>query len=66
MLVKDPLQVKYYERLLRRKLTEAERLGQIPIRLDGNKVYLELTDVSFPYGFMTETQLHSLLANRTK
>ena len=66
MLVKDPLQVKYYERLLRRKLTEKERIGETPVKLDGSKVYLELTDVSFPYGFMTDNQLHSLLANKSR
>lgn len=66
MLVKDPLQIKYYERVLRRKLTEPERLGQVPVRIKGVKVYLEITDVIYPYGFMTETQIHSLLANKSK
>lgn len=66
MLVKDPIQIKYYERLLKRKLTERERIGEVPIRYKGNKIYLEINDVVFPYGFMTENQIHSLLANRSR
>lgn len=64
MTVKDPIQIKYYERLLKRKLTERERIGEVPVRYKGAKIYLEINDVVFPYGFMTETQIHSLLGNK--
>lgn len=62
--VKDPLQVKYYERQLGRKLTEEEKLGEVPVYLKGIKTYLELTEIHFPYGFMSITQLHSFYATR--
>jgi len=64
--VKDPLQVKYYERQLGRKLTEEERNGEKPVTIRGTKRYLELQEVQFPYGFMTTTQLQSYYATRKK
>ncbi len=64
--VKDPLQVKYYEKLLGRKLTEAEKYGEVPVMIQGKKLYLELTSIHFPYGFMSHTQLHSFYATRKK
>jgi len=64
--IKDPLQVKYYERLLGRHLTDDERNGQKQVVIRGQKRYLELTDVHFPYGFMSTTQLHSFYATRKK
>lgn len=64
--VKDPLQVKYYERQLGRKLTEEERNGEKPVYIRGVKRYLEIHDVNFPYDFMTLTQLHSYYASRKK
>lgn len=64
--VKDPLQVKYYEKILGRHLTQEEKLGEKAVVLQGQKVYLELTDIQFPFGFMTITQLHSYYATRKK
>lgn len=66
MYIKDPLQVKYYEMLINRPLTESERLGEKPIRLNGQMVYLELRDVQFPYDFMDRTTLIAVLKRYNK
>lgn len=58
--MKDPLQVKYWEQKLGRTLTEAEKQGQQEIEFQGHKIFLELTDLIFPYDFMDKIILHSI------
>lgn len=62
MYVKDPLQIKAIERKLGRKLTYFERIGEMPVYIDGIKTYLELRDLYFPYDFLDELQLLALLS----
>lgn len=64
MLIKDPIQIKYYERVLGRKLTNDERIGEKPVRIKGIKVYLEIQDIVFPYGLMEENVCRSLLKGK--
>lgn len=66
MYIKDPLQVKYYETKLKRKLTESERIGETPVYMNGQKVYLEIRDVHFPYDFMDRTTLIAVLKRYNK
>ena len=66
MYVKDPLQVKYYERKLGRKLTDAERLGEEKICINGQTFYLEIRELYFPYDFMDKLQLFSLTDKGSK
>ncbi len=60
MQFKDPMQVRYWEKQLGRKLTEAEKEGQFPIKLDGHTIFLELKDLNFPYDLMDSVTLASL------
>lgn len=64
MLIKDPIQIKIWEVRLGRKLTDDERIGEKPVWYKGRKVYLELTDVVYPYGLMDETVVRSLLKGK--
>lgn len=64
--VKDPIQVAYYERILKRRLTDDEKMGETAVYTNGQKIYLSLEDIHFPYGFMSETQLTSFYATRKK
>lgn len=58
--IKDPIQIKKYERILRRPLTDAEKYGEKEIYVFGVRMFLTLEDVTFPYGFMSEESLLSL------
>ncbi len=66
MLVKDPLQVKFYERKLGRALTDAEKYGEVPVLLEGTKTYLEIRELIFPYDFMSDITVKSLLNGKMR
>ena len=66
MLIKDPMQVMFYEKKLGRKLTENEILGQVPVKIGRHNIYLEIKDLTFPYDFMSQTQLFSLVGKKLR
>ena len=66
MLVKDPLQVKFYEKKLGRALTEAEKHGEVAVLMEGITTYLEIKDLVFPYDFMSDITVKSLLSGKVK
>lgn len=61
MTFKDPLQVRYYEKKLGRKLSEAEVNGQVPVQIGRHSIYLEINEIVFPYDLMSRTDLFSLV-----
>lgn len=60
MYMSDPLQVKYWEKKLGRKLTEAEKTGINPVKYGMHEIYLELTQLYFPYDLMEKVILLQL------
>lgn len=66
MLIKDPLQVRFWERRLRRPLTVLEKYGHDPVLYKGQQIYLELQNINFPYGFMDRLQVVTLLNRYNK
>lgn len=60
MIVYDPVKIKHYERLLNRKLNYMEIVGQVPVKINNIRVYLDIPELRFPYDFMSETVLQSV------
>lgn len=56
----DPFQVKYWEKKLKRKLTDKEKIGAVPVKYGSYEIYLELTELYFPYDLMDRVILLQL------
>ncbi len=57
MYMADPLQVLYWERKLKIKLTEAQKAGTQPVEHENTTIYLELKQLYFPDDLMDEITL---------
>lgn len=58
--MKDPLQIKHWEKKLGRKLTVAEKNSDYPVTIGDNTFYLEIQELDFPYDLMDRNVLFQL------